>query len=94
MVILFNDKLMHLGVFMAFSSIFLIAGHREGFLWLTNTNLVKVALVVAALTAIGTESLQYFIHGRSTSFYDLIANTLGVLCGYLCYKGWIRLFGG
>ena len=87
------DKLLHFGVFLVFTSLTLIAVHREKFLWSGRRNWLNVAVVVAVITSVATEGLQLFVPGRFMSFADLLANMIGVLGGYGLFKVWVVLFG-
>ena len=79
-------------MFAIFTSVLLIAGKREGFLWMTLENHLRVALTVSGIMAVGTEVLQHYIPGRTMTLSDLIADVLGVLAGYGVYLLWMRIF--
>jgi VanZ family protein len=53
--------------------------------------LLATVLVGASLSA-GFEAVQVFIPGRTSSIYDVIANTAGTLCGALAFL-WNELLG-
>ncbi len=71
-----NDKISH---FIAYGVLMLNIGlltyeHKKTFVWGA-----LAAVVYGGLLEVG----QHFVPGRMMSFYDLIANTGGVVCGVL-----------
>lgn len=78
-----NDKLVHLVLFLLFSVLLTVAIKKEGFLKISSGKDSVVVFIIASVVAIATELLQYFIPGRQTDIYDLIANETGVIVGLL-----------
>jgi len=78
---LYSDKLAH---FLAYGGM--------GFLAYMSVDSVKkrfyLFLLIISLGVV-LEFFQFFIPGRSASFLDVIANTIGVVSGY--FAGWLVL---
>lgn len=70
-----SDKLAH----------FLAYGVMGGLAYLSVESKAKKAYLFIIIISLGAvlEVLQFFIPGRSTSFFDMIANTLGAAMGYI-----------
>jgi VanZ family protein len=83
-----SDKLAH------FTEYFILAGavafgfHRSGSRW----PILWVTLLIGILFGASDEIHQAFVHGRSSEFLDLVADTIGSTAGagaYLLLKDWI-----
>ncbi len=56
------------------------------------TSLWKIGIPLFFLGVL-LESLQYFLHqGRSFDLFDVLANSLGVICGLRCFDFVFRIF--
>ena len=78
-----NDKLVHLVLFLLLSILLTAAIKKEGFLQIRSVKIFVIVFTIVSVVAIATELLQYFIPGRQTDIYDLIANETGALLGLL-----------
>lgn len=76
-----NDKLIHTVMYLVLTVLFLYAGWCDGFLGIKRSNVIPIGIVASSVMAVGTEFLQSFIPGRNLSFYDMLANSLGIILG-------------
>ena len=85
-IVLGLDKLIHLGLYMVLSFLFLVGEGKR-----INENFYKshyqfVAVGISVLLGVGLEFYQLLIaEGRNFDMGDIIANTVGVLLGWLCF---------
>src|SRR6478752_3314982 len=76
------DKLVHCFIFglLTFLTAFDLKNHGS------NAKPLRTAVIYSISYGIFIELIQNFVPGRSCSIYDVIANSLGALIGYLCFK--------
>ncbi len=73
------DKLLHAGAFVVFALLgyVSISSERpEGTKW-------AMVLITAAVYGAAIETIQYFVPGRESSFYDWLADIFGAVLGLL-----------
>lgn len=76
------DKVVHFIIFGIQMFLTLLPQRHSGPI----SNRTMVLSVVGCISfGIMIELLQHFVPGRSTSIYDVIANTIGVALGYLLF---------
>lgn len=84
-----NDKISH---FIAYSILMM----NIGILTFENKRQFLFGIIAAILFGIAIEIIQHFVPGRYMSFFDILANTAGVLIGvtftYLFYKPLNKFF--
>ena len=81
-IVSFNDKLMHVAIFVQFSLLWIMAGVR-----------LPTALVAGLLFGAFIEGLQYVLPiNRSCDFEDLVADAVGTIVGAGLALAWHRLF--
>ena len=51
--------------------------------------LILISILSASLYGISDEIHQYFVPFRDASIWDVVANTLGAICGVYLYHMWI-----
>jgi len=90
--ILFFDKVIHLVEF-AFLGLLLSFGY---FMSLKSPFMVKAVLTICSgiLLAGLDEFHQYFIPRRSVEFFDIVADAIGILTGFLLYYYFSRTVKG
>ncbi len=79
----FADEIVHGVLFTVLSGLWLTALGR-------NLRMAMVVLILGCLLGFLTEVVQMFVISRTSSFYDFIANCLGVILGIvlaLLYEG-------
>ncbi|GAB4032357.1 VanZ family protein [Spirosoma jeollabukense] len=77
-----NDKLMHIAIFIPFSSLWMLAGMR-----------LQTALIAGVLFGALIEGLQYVLPiNRSCDVIDLLADSVGAILGVGLALVWYRLF--
>ncbi|MGD2098132.1 MAG: VanZ family protein [Desulfobacterales bacterium] len=82
----FFDKLLH---FLAYALLGILFYRAYGTLPLRNNYklLIFISILSTTLYGISDEIHQYFVPSRHADIMDVIANTLGSICGvYLCYR--------
>ncbi|SFE09209.1 VanZ family protein [Spirosoma endophyticum] len=81
-IISWNDKLMHVAIFVPFSLLWMMTGMR-----------LQTALIIGVLFGALIEGLQYILPiNRSCDFEDLVADSIGTLVGVGLALVWYRLF--
>ena len=76
------DKLLHLGIYTVLMVLFSFG--IKGFKLTNEQRLLIISVIL--LMAAGDEYHQHYIPGRSVSVYDLIANGMGIIVGFLIGK--------
>ena len=88
----FSDKLLHFGAYAVMGVLFYRAYGtlpiRHNIQWL-----VLLSMISAALYGISDEIHQSFVPYRDGSFWDVIADVLGAICGVYVYNRWIAAKG-
>jgi len=87
----FSDKLLHFGAYAVLGVLFYRAYQTLPF----NTNiqlLVLFSMISASLYGVSDEIHQSFVPYRDGSFWDVIADILGAVCGVFVYHRWIMGF--
>jgi VanZ family protein len=83
----FLDKLMHFGAYAVLGILFFRA--YETLPLKNNRNLLIFSSIVSAtLYGVSDELHQYFVPFRHADMMDVVANTLGSICGVYVYYWW------
>ena len=86
----FSDKLLH---FFAYAVMGVLFYRAYQTLRVKNDPrmLITISIISAALYGISDEIHQYFVPYRDASIWDVVANTLGAICGVYLYHFWATL---
>ncbi|MDD8017925.1 MAG: VanZ family protein [Bacteroidota bacterium] len=80
----YSDKVIHAGVFFVLCWFLHIAFHFQGNKFLQSRSL-WIALILTSVFGISDEYHQLFTPGRSTEFFDWVADTVGAAVYVLLY---------
>ncbi len=87
----FSDKLLHFGAYAVMGVLFYRAYQTLPFK--NNFQLVVLfSMISASLYGVSDEIHQSFVPYRDGSFWDVIADVLGAVCGVYVYHRWIMAF--
>ena len=80
------DKVVHLAIF-GILTYLLLKGTARQYKTLKMRYIIGIPIIISGLTAIITEIFQAVLSiGRDASLYDVIANFVGCLLGYLAFS--------
>jgi VanZ family protein len=79
------DKLAHTAVFCILCFFMIIGFTKQYAFQKLGRNPIKYSLIISGLYAGLLELGQALVPGRSTNFYDLVFNIVGVFLGYLLF---------
>lgn len=86
----FFDKLLHFLAYALLGILFYRAYDTLAFSY-NHKLLIFISILSTTLYGISDEIHQYFVPSRHADIVDVIANTLGSICGvYLCYRWKVR----
>ena len=83
----FLDKFLHFGAYGLLGVLFFRA-YETLPLKRFKTLLILISITSATLYGISDEIHQYFVPTRQADIMDVIANTIGSICGVLLYYWW------
>jgi VanZ family protein len=84
----YSDKFLHFSAYAVLGILFFRAFQTLGIK--TNIRLlILLSIVSASLYGISDEIHQYFVPFRNADLLDVLANTLGAVCGVYLYHLWV-----
>ena len=84
----FSDKLLHFGAYALMGILFFRAFQTLG-IKSDARRLILFSIAAATLYGISDEIHQYFVPFRNADLLDVLANTLGAICGVYFYHIWM-----
>lgn len=81
----FFDKFLHT-IEYAVLGFLLVRGFKNSRLWLSDGNLILLAVVLATLYGISDEFHQHFVSNRCASFEDILFDCIGSVIGSIVYR--------
>lgn len=84
----FSDKLLHFFAYAVLGVLFYRA-YRTLKIKADSRMLILISIVSATLYGLSDEIHQYFVPFRNASIWDVVANTLGAICGVCLYHMWM-----
>ena len=84
----FSDKVLHFFAYAAMGILFYRA-YQTLRIKGDPRMLILVSIVSASLYGVSDEIHQYFVPFRDASIWDVVANTLGAICGVYLYHKWV-----
>jgi len=84
----FSDKFLHFGAYALMGILFFRAFQTQR-VKSDARRLILFSIAAAALYGISDEIHQYFVPFRNADFLDVVANTLGAVCGVFLFQWWI-----
>ena len=84
----FSDKLLHFFAYAVLGVLFYRA-YRTLKIKGDPRMLILISIVSASLYGLSDEIHQYFVPFRNASIWDVVANTLGAICGVYLYHKWV-----
>jgi VanZ family protein len=84
----FSDKLLHFGAY-ALMGILFFRAFQTLRIKSDARRLILFSIAAATLYGISDEIHQYFVPFRNADLLDVLANTLGAVCGVYLYQWWL-----
>jgi VanZ family protein len=81
----FSDKFLHFGAY-ALMGILFFRAFQTLRIKSDVRRLILFSIAAATLYGVSDEIHQYFVPFREADFLDVVANTLGAICGVLIYR--------
>lgn len=83
------DKLIHIGFFAMLCYLAITGLVKQYRFSIRKLSASRFGMVYAFLFGIATELGQYFLGYRSFDGFDILANSIGALTGYIYFQFWI-----